>query len=133
MVNKDIDTIFRNKFAEADKLPDSLNWDKDSAIRKLRRKKIKPLVFKLSASVAALLIVMFSVKYFVFDINENQIRTEISIDNEYEEYRKRLKLYEMEMRMSGKKVYKNYCINCEGDIPKNTHVNRNPDIYQLYN
>jgi len=128
MVPEKIDEIFKDTFRNSDKLPKNLQWQKEDAWNALKRnqkiRKIRTVIFSGAAAV-------FFVFLFLF-ISHIRIEPKIS-DKYYDdmiEYQKRQKLKEIEMSMSGKTFYREYCMTCDGLLPK-PYKDLNPVFYSF--
>lgn len=131
MLQDNTDRIFKEQFCDSDKLPQSLNWNKEKVWNHLLQKRRYRTVKSILYSGAAAVILLF---VFIYFSNKN-IDPEVT-DNYYEEMiekTKRDKLNELELKMSGKEVYSKYCLNCDSYLPKNSQFIRNKDIYQMFN
>lgn len=139
MDNNTIDKIFNKRFIDSEKLPDSLNWKKEKAWNKLKSNRIKNTILKFSLSAAAVLIITFSVSLLIQKLNlkdKNSFTTE-KYEDEFLENQKREKLKEIELTLSGKAVYKDYCLNCNELLPLESNlINQRTSIefyYELRN
>jgi len=129
MAPENIDKIFKDKFEHLSEVPEKLEWKKENAWRKLKNKTKRNNLkhFFLYSSVAVFIVaILLSVPKINEIKNQNSIN---SFQNEFDEYRKRQKLREIEMKLSGKEVYKNYCMNCEGLLPAERNLNKDKNIF----
>ncbi len=129
MAPEELYKIFKDKFENASEVPDILNWKKEDAWNKLQKKSKRQNLRKLLKFSSAAIFIVFVFISFpkIEDVkNRNSIN---AFNDEHKEYRKRQKLREIEIKLSGKKVYKNYCMNCEGILPNKNKLNRNILIF----
>lgn len=124
-----LDKIFKNKFENSSNIPKKLDWKKKDAWNKLIEKRKKYRLQKLIkySSVAVFLGIVFLLYPKFEDSKNKHVRS--NYEDEQQEYRKRLKLKQIEMKLSGKKVFTNYCMNCEGMLPAKSEFQRNIIIF----
>ena len=129
MVPEKTDKIFKTKFEKLSDIPKSIHWNKEDAWNKLKKKSKRQNLKKiLKYSSAAVFIAILYLSFPKFENLKNR-KSFNTFQNEHEEYRKRQKLREIEMRLSGKKIYTNYCMNCEGLLPDKNKIPVNIIIF----
>jgi len=129
MAPNKLDKIFKDKFENLSEIPEQINWNKEDAWRNLNKTKSNSNLFRIAFSSVAVFLFGLTLFYFSDTASYNNAISNNKFQDNFEELQKRKKLKQIEMRLSGKKVYKNYCMNCEGLLPAN---NKNHTQIKLF-
>ena len=123
MVPEQTDKIFEEKFEEFSSIPKNIKWNKEDAWKRFQKQTKKNNILKILKYFSAAAVFVLFIFMSLPKINDLKNRSSLNAFREENvEYQKRQKLKEIEMKISGKKVYKNYCMNCEGRLPNRKEI-----------
>ncbi len=131
MDKKNIDIILKVGIEKGSDVPSFLNWNKEKSWNILSQKRKKRILL-ISIKYAAIFLIgisIFSIFYFVtYDSHQRSFQNDHIHLSEYE---KRLKLLEIEEKLSGNYFQNIICENCDGIIYKTveSELQINPFIF----
>ncbi len=123
-----LDSLFRTEFENSSEIPKNIDWDKEKAWNKFqfktKKRKIKRRIY-YSAAITIIGIATFLYPYKNLQNESNYSHYETN----FVETQKREKLKEIEMGISGKKIYRNYCFYCDEILPIENKIKNNQTIF----